>query len=162
MVKICGSGGCLVVNQSCAGHFWYLGLDALAHRMFAAGSSRLIATKVVLDSLVLGPLYVVGVGVGVHVCVSAYVCVFVDMCMRMWLCASAFMHACMEAYPVSWLRAFSRTAAQLIRLNMRLCKENRLNMRLCEESTEPVQERPPAAKASRDGLSHLVAMCFNT
>uniref|UniRef100_A0A7S3VGX4 Peroxisomal membrane protein MPV17 n=1 Tax=Dunaliella tertiolecta TaxID=3047 RepID=A0A7S3VGX4_DUNTE len=41
------------------GHYWYLGLDAMAHKYFAAGSSRLIATKVIVDSLILGPLYVI-------------------------------------------------------------------------------------------------------
>lgn len=41
------------------GHYWYLGLDTVAHRMFAGNSARLIASKVIVDSLVLGPLYVV-------------------------------------------------------------------------------------------------------
>jgi hypothetical protein len=42
-----------------AGHYWYLGLDTVAHRLFAGSSARIIAAKVIVDSLILGPLYVV-------------------------------------------------------------------------------------------------------
>uniref|UniRef100_A0A6U1JZS1 Protein Mpv17 n=1 Tax=Tetraselmis chuii TaxID=63592 RepID=A0A6U1JZS1_9CHLO len=40
------------------GHFWYLGLDVVAARLFAVGSAANVAAKVAADSLVYGPLHV--------------------------------------------------------------------------------------------------------
>ena len=40
------------------GHFWYLALDENCLKIASAGSARFLATKVAIDSLVLGPLYV--------------------------------------------------------------------------------------------------------
>ncbi|KAG1653002.1 hypothetical protein FOA52_007857 [Chlamydomonas sp. UWO 241] len=40
------------------GHFWYLGLDIVCTKMFIPGTALFTAAKVTLDSLVLGPAYV--------------------------------------------------------------------------------------------------------
>lgn len=40
------------------GHVWYQGLDYHCGRWFPAGTKRFTAAKVVLDSAVLGPIYI--------------------------------------------------------------------------------------------------------
>ncbi|KAL6764378.1 hypothetical protein V8C86DRAFT_2475061 [Haematococcus lacustris] len=40
------------------GHFWYLGLDVAARKLLSPGTARYVGAKVLADTLILGPIYV--------------------------------------------------------------------------------------------------------
>ena len=40
------------------GHYWYIGLDWFCAQMFSSGSKKFLAAKILLDSVVLTPIYV--------------------------------------------------------------------------------------------------------